>query len=174
MKYETLEKFINGEKIEDLTPIIEFVKEKVQSDVEFYNYFFTKYPPIVIITDTIGYREFLLAEWMGKLYPCWTTGHSDKKAPCLSKQPIPFAIIYNGKVYGAEGKTQYWHYDDFEKCNTIEEFKQRIKELKEEFKKFIEALSFNSEHKTWEHTENTKTLKIVKSEPIIELQPALL
>ncbi len=166
-KYETLERLINGEKVESLKPIIEYLKEGIKNDKEFYNFLLAKYPPVVILTDTIGYRELLLVEWMGKIYPCWTTGHSNKTVPCFSKPPIPFATIHNGKVYGAEGKNQYWDQDKFEGVSTIEQFKQRIKELQQEAEDYIEALSFNSEHKT---IENATSSEIVKPETTIKAQ----
>ncbi|MEW6418565.1 MAG: hypothetical protein AB1480_10640 [Nitrospirota bacterium] len=69
---------------------------------------------------------------MGMLYPCWTTGHSEKNAKVCQNPPIPFAVTLNGQVYAAEGENQYWHYHHFDGCNNFDEFKNRIEELKAE------------------------------------------
>jgi hypothetical protein len=133
MQYEILEKFIKGEKIENLTPVIEYLRQHLQHDGNFYHYLIEKYPPKTLLTDQIGHRQFLLAEWMGRLYPCWTTGHSEKNAKVFQNPPIPFAVTFDGQVYAAEGENQYWqHYHYFDDCNSIDDFKNRLKELKAE------------------------------------------
>jgi hypothetical protein len=131
MEYEILEKFIKGEKIENLTPVVEYLRQHLQHDGNFYHYLIEKYPPKILLTDQIGHRHFLLAEWMGRLYPCWTTGHSEKNAKVFQSPPIPLAVALNGQVYAAEGENQYWqHYHYFDDCSSLEDFKNKIEELK--------------------------------------------
>lgn len=131
-KYAVLEKFIKGEQIEEISPVVEYIRSFIFEDSEFFAYLRSKYPYKIIREAKLwGHRGFLLVEWMGKYYPCWTTGHSSIKG--VSAFNGIFAIEHDKEVYAASGEGQYWEsYNDFNGCVTLEDFNKRINELEAE------------------------------------------